>query len=669
MSVIEVSSLCNHAFINDLRDKICAESTKCMDVIAYGQDILYIWNSFDACVHAVNIKQSIRDSDLNTQLVLHPIQGISFSPEKLLLNFSSTLLALTANTDGNSGIAILDLPERWSTIHKSLKVKCTNIGERLFFGEQQTLRQAKWHPGSPSDSHLVVLTSDECLRLYDVSNGEVLWKCILSHKSKLSTHTTIPSKISLGDTPIDFDVGPPPVVDDASKIKWPIMVLWGNGDIYCVETAIEDDRERIPAQGPLRMFPSSDDNYGSDASSILVLHTLPPIVAFSTCVGTIYNCIYLNNDSSSDSEKSLCVIECIELEVGISLGDDDELVSCPIHLMKNPVEKSMYFSVHKAGIHSITLPLVTKLYEFLESPEVDFSPYTSESLVEYLLCTGVNKGSSLTALPLLGCAFVDLSSSLLVLLNNQDLINIKITPHILHSMQNLETSIDQNHEDDGFLLHIQNILKEHGPGPVMKLPDSNPKDIYNVIYKMKLQYKATMEAHEKVANKLESKSTTLMAALLQQQKDVLSLGEEKEKLFAEAILIAQRYQEINEKQMSLMCRMENIMRNVCLDSRLTEKERQALTYLDDIHRKISVYEDEIRRIRVGCKHQESVLEERVVNMTKKGIDLGNVRGKLIRKQLHNLTTKMSEVMRKIKDIEEAIPEIMLQSSLSFVRLN
>ena len=539
MSVIEVSSLCSHAFVNDLRDKVATESAKCLDLVAYSQDILYIWNSTDACIHSVNIKHSIRDSDLETQLILHPIQGISFSPERLLLNFSNSLLALIAGTEGNSGISILDLPERWSTVHKSLKVNCKNLGERLFFGEQQTLRQAKWHPGSPSDSHLLVLTSDECLRLYDVSNGEVLWKCILSQKNILSPHSTIPSKISLGDTPIDFDVAPS-IVEDVSRIRWPILVLWGNGDIYYVETAVEDERERITAQGPLRMFPSSDDNYGSDASSILILHTLPPIVSFSTCAGTIYNCIFLSNDSlKTDSEKSLCVVECIELEVGISLGEDDEMVSCPIRLMKNPTEKSMYFSIHKAGIHSITLPLVTKLYEFLENADAEFI-YTHESLVEYLLCTGVNKGSSLTTLPLLGCSFVDLSSSLLVLLNNQDMINIKITPHILHSMQKLETFIDHNTDDDGFLLHIQNILKEHGPGPVMKLPESKPKDLYNVINKMKTQYKTTMEAHEKVAHKLETKSKILMAALLQQQKEISSLSEEKQQLYSASAQIAHR---------------------------------------------------------------------------------------------------------------------------------
>lgn len=668
MSAIEVSSLCKHAFINEIRDKIPSEQTKCMDFIAYGQDILYIWNSFDVCVHSVNIKHSIRDSDLSTQLILQPRQGILFSPDRIFLNVSSTLLALSASSDDNSGIAVLELPERWSTVQKTLRVPCKNLGERLFLGEQLVLRQAKWHPGSPSDSHLLVLTSDECLRLFNASTGEVLWKCHLSQKVNRITHPSIPTKVTLGDTPVDFDIGPPPFEENPQKISWPILILWGNGDIYCVESTIEDSRERIPAHGPLRMFPSSDDNYGSDASSILVLQTSPPIVAFSTSIGTIYNCIYLTSEEQQNGyDKALYVVECIELELGISLGEDDDIVSCPIKLIRNPIEKSVYFSIHKAGIHSITLPLVTKLYEFLESSEPDFSPYSSESLVEYLLCTGVNRGSSLETLPLLGCAFIDLSSSILVLLNNQDMINIRITPHILHSIQNLEANVNHDKDEEGFLMHIQNILKEHGPGPVIRLPESDPQDIFNIIYKIKLSYKRTMDAHEMVGKKLETKTNSLMAALMEQEREIQRLSHEQENLYASARKIGERYSEINERQMSLMYRIENVLRNVCLDSKLTEKERNAMDYLESIQKRINIFEDEIRKIRTASKHQESMVEERVETMTRRGIDLGDMRGRTMRKQLHNLTSEISLLMKRVKTLEETVPEIMFRSTMSSIR--
>lgn len=542
MALCEISSLCKHAFVDEIKDKIGTEQTKCMDFIAYGQDILYIWNSFDAWIHSVNVKHSIRDNDNTTQLILQPMQGILFTPDRIFLNDSSTLLVLCASSDDNSGIAVLELPDRWSTAQKKLRVPCRNIGERLFLGEQLTLRQAKWHPGSPTDSHLLVLTSDECLRLYNTSSGDLLWKCILSQKTNRTLHPKIPSKVSLGDTPVDFDVGPTVIEGNLLTTVWPTYVLWGNGDIYCVESSIEDSRDKIPAYGPLRMFPSSDDNYGSDASSILVIHTSPPIVAFATSVGTIYNCILLNSeDQQSGNEKSLYVVECIELELGISLSEYDEIISCPIRLIKNPIEKSMYFSVHKAGIHSITLPLVGKLYEFLDSPDTEFVSYVSESLVEYLLCTGVNKGPTLEALPLLGCTFIDISSSLLVLLSSQKLINIRITPHILHSIQNLEACITHTKDDDGFLMHIQNILKDHGPGPIIKLPESDPQDLFNVLYKIKLSYKDTMDAHEMVGKKLEVKSNTLMAALIEQEKEIQRLSVQQERLFAEAQNVAERY--------------------------------------------------------------------------------------------------------------------------------
>lgn len=541
MSLLDVSKLCKHVSVKEIKEKMCKSNSKCMDLIAYSHDMLYLWDSSEAYVHTVNIKHAISDSDLNTQLLLCPAQGMLFSPDRIFLNESSSLLALCSSSEERSGIAVIELPERWTMNRGQIKVSCINLGERLFLGEQLTLRQAKWHPASPTDSHMLVLTSDECLRLYSVLTGEVMWKCILSQSINRPTHSTLPSKVSLGDTPVDFDIGPPQILETPSRTKWPVLVLWGNGDIYCVETNIVDSRDKIPAYGPLRMFPSSDDNYGSDACSILALNTSPPIVSFSTSVGAVYNCLLLPSEEQHGNESSLYVMECVELELGISIDEEDDIISCPIRMMRNPIEKSMYFLVHKAGIHSVTLPLVSKLYEFLDSNETEFTPYYNGCLVEYLFCTGLAKGSSLETLPLLGCTFVDLSSSLLVLQNSRDMINIKITPHILHSTHCLEVNLNHNADDDGFLMYIQNILKKNAPGPVIQLPQSDPRDLFNLIYRNKSLYKATMDAHELVAKKLEAKSKTLLSALRAQQEEVIQLDKEQKELYSMAKLISSRY--------------------------------------------------------------------------------------------------------------------------------
>ena len=50
---------------------------------------------------------------------------------------------------------------------------------------------------------------------------------------------------------------------------------------------------------PLPMHPMSEDNYGTDeATALLVLDTTPPtlIIAHSRGNGTLYHCIYMEGD-------------------------------------------------------------------------------------------------------------------------------------------------------------------------------------------------------------------------------------------------------------------------------------------------------------------------------------------------------------------------------------
>ncbi|KAH3884577.1 hypothetical protein DPMN_008560 [Dreissena polymorpha] len=63
------------------------------------------------------------------------------------------------------------------------------------------------------------------------------------------------------------------------------------------KTAISTTRPtRLAIQGPLLMFPPADDNYGTDACSILCLQTTPTVVAMATCDGKLYHCVLLPRD-------------------------------------------------------------------------------------------------------------------------------------------------------------------------------------------------------------------------------------------------------------------------------------------------------------------------------------------------------------------------------------
>lgn len=88
------------------------------------------------------------------------------------------------------------------------------------------------------------------------------------------------------------------------------------------------------------MFPSSDDNYGSDASSILVTGRCPPLVILATSTGTMYHTLLVSSEEAeSRLDKSLLVVESVELDIGFNISGQDEIpVASPILLYGDPID-------------------------------------------------------------------------------------------------------------------------------------------------------------------------------------------------------------------------------------------------------------------------------------------------------------------------------------------
>lgn len=86
------------------------------------------------------------------------------------------------------------------------------------------VRQVRFHPGSPHDNHLVILMSDNTLRVYKVpvasSNDEFMEDPELVHVWTLGQHSMdgtgavwnlrgnkVPFLVGLGELAVDFDFG------------------------------------------------------------------------------------------------------------------------------------------------------------------------------------------------------------------------------------------------------------------------------------------------------------------------------------------------------------------------------------------------------------------------------------------------------------------------------
>lgn len=104
---------------------------------------------------------------------------------------------------------------------------------------------------------------------------------------------------------------------------------------------------RPQLQGPLSVYPATDDNYGLDSCSIVVLPSLPPTIILSESTGTIHHALLMDieeeEDASNDIDASLIVypnqysvqvLETVKLELGISGKNVQSTSSCPIHLKR-----------------------------------------------------------------------------------------------------------------------------------------------------------------------------------------------------------------------------------------------------------------------------------------------------------------------------------------------
>ena len=64
------------------------------------------------------------------------------------------------------------------------------------------------------------------------------------------------------------------------------------------------------------MYPPAEDNYGTDACSILCLASVPGVVVIATAEGRLYHCVLLtNSDKQQVSENIPCFFNFFFLEL------------------------------------------------------------------------------------------------------------------------------------------------------------------------------------------------------------------------------------------------------------------------------------------------------------------------------------------------------------------
>ncbi|XP_021710032.1 nuclear pore complex protein Nup88 [Aedes aegypti] len=356
------------------RDCLPDDRKRTQNLVETKDDVLFVWNSKNCCVLTLNWRAaSAKKDEQQKYQTLIPSAPQNFTVEKILPSTEGTFLALS----GPRGLSILELPRRWGPNgqyqngKECIICRSYNLDEHLFT-ENPNLEvlQIRWHPASPTDSHILALLSDNSIRVYDVDSLRHVWRVGPSpglvnggHPASSSSpspghHHSTSAKLaylsSLGDTAVDFDIAPPRVVSatvngsddttalsssrttmvnmmrdnlsisspvttdsfvkaqkpDNGKVEWPIVILRGDGNVYILCAGIDTDRPKL--QGPISILPQVEDNYGLDSCSLVVIPSLPPTIIIAESSGKTHHALLLEEEfpfhrSFSELDSSLVI--------------------------------------------------------------------------------------------------------------------------------------------------------------------------------------------------------------------------------------------------------------------------------------------------------------------------------------------------------------------------
>lgn len=506
----------------------------------------------------------------------------------------------------------MEMPLRWGAdgIYQDGKSKITcqtfNIHEHSV--NHLEVVQTRWHPHSPTDSHLFILLSDNSIRAYDESILKHIWR-VGPVPNYAAVEKNLSYLQSLGDTAVDFDLAPAKIKEDENqddsleyalenihtsinslsiskkkvqpndqhkRIEWPIVVLRGNGSIFVLNAGLNTDKPRL--QGPLTMIPSQKGNYGDDSCSLLVIPTLPPTIIIAENSGVLHHMLLIDSppeESSFDETKILAkndwelyVLETIELELGLSEEKQMELSSTPVSLKRDPVNEQRYFCYHDTGLHGVTIGFLQELQSYVNE-EYEIEPNMNvKSRAEYILSTKAFINSKINAIAGIGLLqspsgiFAILSSGHVVSLNT-----IKTTLVIFPELAS-PTAIFSEHKTIDrkipFDQHIKALLHSGLTQPILKLDNTKPPSSHQafelLMSSIQVMRENLFQRHDEVRQEVAKRARILEFMKNQQKDEIAQLFEDKKIIQEKAYKLADMHEDIMERQLNLQKRVQDVLR-------------------------------------------------------------------------------------------------------------
>ncbi|MEE6469910.1 hypothetical protein FKM82_008812 [Ascaphus truei] len=631
-----------------------------------------------------------------------------------LFDVSEVLLSPTQHhvaLIGSRGLMVLEVPKRWGKSSefeggdKTVNCRTIPVAERFFTSSTSLiLKQAVWYPSETQEPHLVLLTSDNAIRIYNLKDPLTPEKCIpLSNADEETTfpHNGRSYTASLGETAVACDFGPLAAISKSlvqtgkeEKLAYPLYILYENGETFLMYIELQKSSNVGKLLGPLPMHPAAEDNYGYDACAVLCLPCVPNILVIATESGLLYHCVVLEAEEddeqmsnkswnpSSDLIPSLYVFECVELELALKLTTEEEVslesdFSCPMKLHKDPICPSRYHCTHAAGVHSVGLTWLSKLQKFLSSDEEDKDSLQElateqKCLVEHILCT--KPLPCRLPAPIQGfwiISDISLGTSMICITSGYECITRPLlttvrppSPPLLCSQidRNVTESLPHVLADvkGSFENHIRGIVRRNTANPLL-LKSSNkdaappPEECLQLLSRATQVFREEYILKQDLAKEeIQRRVKLLIGQKEKQLEDLCYCKEEKKSLTDMAERLAEKYEEAKEKQEDIVNRLKRVLR--CFHTRLpvlSDSERDMKKELQTANEQLQHLGNAIKQVNIKMAYQQKQMEKGK-SPRKSNLALSAYQRKSIQTVLKEEGEHIQEMVKQINDIRNHV---------------
>lgn len=390
------------------------------------------------------------------------------------------------------------------------------------------------------------------------------------------------------------------------------------------------------------MLPAQRHNYGDDSCSLLVIPSMPVTLVIAENSGILHHILMIESSRSKSDDCSfeeskvfandnfnweLFVLESVELELGLQ---DEKIKEGSDILLKRDINNldNRYFCYHDAGLHGVTIGFIYQLQKFIYD-EGDLN-LAVPSRAEYILSTRAFSASKCN--PVVGFGMLQSPSGknayfslpicrlklfhfigILVLMKSGQIVSLqtsKVMPlqySLIPQTTNIEQKTIENSPKGSFDQHIKTMLKlsDYSQIPILKLDrkvsPSSTQALQLLLSSVQVMRENHFINHDKVRQEIIKRVKILELMKNQQRDEISSLLECKKVIQEKAYKLADRHEDIMERQCRLQKRINEISRLASLKMPTILHDKEFSEHIRHLKLKVEKLNQDV--IQIKAKHE------------------------------------------------------------------